>query len=321
MARRNKIVNQFAKQDCLSALAMSGPRLSLPDILEFEQWNQIGIQLESVTQHIQWWWGDWLNFGESRYGEKYQAAVEKFGLNLNTAQQYAWVAREYETCDRSQVSWTHYKVAAGMQDKAERAQVLELAGREHWSVARLRLEIKVARTAELCHKIDRSESAALVAEALPKHSESDEQLASQECVTLPTSQLVLEAARPVPQCEFENQDSNEVTLEVPRSSFISCQSSKPRQDVVIGHLPLLAEELQPLLTKTKIQTGNIDVLKRILTHVADFCDGHPDEVRVILKHFKKLIAPRRGLRSRINATGNHPGNVSRDEQSRRRDRR
>ena len=275
---------------------MSGPRLALPDDLEFAQWDLFGTRLQTLTQHVQWWWGDWINFGQSQYGEKYQIAVEKFGLNLKTAQDYAWVAREYQSSDRSELSWTHFKVAAGMRDEAERTELLDLARQERWSVRRLRREIKAATIVDVADGAAHRELG--TTSCTPAFTESSEKSSDHETVLISTPRCKSIAAPSVDQPE-------------------TCHSNSRTEVTVIYPLPLLAETVGPLLTSATIRAGDGDVLKEILAQVSGYCDHHPDDRTVILKHFKKLIAPRKSSRSRTIDSGSQPGKASRSEQSKR----
>lgn len=126
----------------VSRVNISVSSLALPDGMPVEEWEQTGDNLKAITRNVQWQWGDLLNFGESRYGEKYRLAVERWGLNLNTAQQYARVARAFPPCNRLQVSWTHHHAAAGVDDDADRQGLLIAAMNDGWSVSRLKDEIK-----------------------------------------------------------------------------------------------------------------------------------------------------------------------------------
>jgi hypothetical protein len=125
-------------------LAPSQTSLVLPEDMPVEQWEEVGKKLSGMAKHMQWWWGDWLNFGESRYGEKYKVVVEKFGINPKTARQYAWVAREFEMSNRLDISWTHHLAVAGISDESERTELLQMAKSEGWSKSRLQQEIKEA---------------------------------------------------------------------------------------------------------------------------------------------------------------------------------
>lgn len=89
--------------------------LQLPDDLPFEEWQRVGDVLRAAESGYQWWIGDWLNFGQPHYGEKYsQELQEKFGVGLDALTNYSFVARKYQFSIRIEnVSWTHHLIVAG----------------------------------------------------------------------------------------------------------------------------------------------------------------------------------------------------------------
>ena len=50
-----------------------------PTELTFEEWTAIGNTLQQVGASLNWWIGDWLNYGERKWGEMYAQAVEVTG--------------------------------------------------------------------------------------------------------------------------------------------------------------------------------------------------------------------------------------------------
>jgi len=61
------------------------------------------------------WIGDWLNYGEGRpkWGDKYEKAVEEFGLDARTLEKYKAVsARIQFPLRRGNLSWTHHQALA-----------------------------------------------------------------------------------------------------------------------------------------------------------------------------------------------------------------
>ncbi len=117
--------------------------LVLADDLSESQCDQIGEQLLSLTQNLPWLWGDFLNIGKKTYGTKYTAAVERFGLNLQTAKQYSSVAAKFpQSCRRLHLSWSHHQAVASITDETERNRLLTLAEDQRWPLARLRDEAK-----------------------------------------------------------------------------------------------------------------------------------------------------------------------------------
>lgn len=114
--------------------------LKLPEGLAFDHWHRIGRQLQLADLAVQWWIGDWLNYGESRYGEKYTQAVEETGRAKKTLMNYAYVAKAIETSRRRDVVdfSTHAEVASLKPDDQEK--VLARAAKEKLSRGSVRRE-------------------------------------------------------------------------------------------------------------------------------------------------------------------------------------
>jgi hypothetical protein len=114
--------------------------LALPDGLTFDHWMRIGRQLQLADLAVQWWIGDWLNYGEHRYGEKYSQAIEETGRAKKTLMNYAYVARAIEPSRRRDVVdfSTHAEVASLKPEDQER--VLAKAAKEKLSKGSVRRE-------------------------------------------------------------------------------------------------------------------------------------------------------------------------------------
>lgn len=81
--------------------------------LTFDEWKGVGNFLERAESGVQWWIGDWLNYGEGRpeYGDKYDQEESMFGRDYKTLSEYKSVARTFKFPDRSgNLPWTHYQV-------------------------------------------------------------------------------------------------------------------------------------------------------------------------------------------------------------------
>jgi N6-adenosine-specific RNA methylase IME4 len=88
--------------------------LVLPEKTTYEEWHHVGRFLRAVEGRVMWWLGDWLNFGERKYGEKYTAALEATGFEYQTVRNAKWVAGRFELSRRrDNLSWSvHAEVAA-----------------------------------------------------------------------------------------------------------------------------------------------------------------------------------------------------------------
>jgi hypothetical protein len=116
--------------------------LNLPDDLSFEDWEETGRTLGDIDRAVQWWVGDWLNFGEAHYGEKYAQAMDVTGLDYSTLANYGWVAREVESSRRREsLSFSHHAEVAALDPAKQRSWLVE-AEASKWSRNKLRQEVK-----------------------------------------------------------------------------------------------------------------------------------------------------------------------------------
>jgi N6-adenosine-specific RNA methylase IME4 len=101
----------------LGECEMSRTGLVIPSGLDFEQWQSIGSRLREIEGAVLWWIGDWLNYGEAKYGETYTQALDATDYSYETLRQAKWVAGQYELCDRSHnLSWLHHRYALSAPD-------------------------------------------------------------------------------------------------------------------------------------------------------------------------------------------------------------
>lgn len=117
--------------------------LTIDPATSYDSWESIGEQLNQIEGAIQWWIGDWLNFGERRYGEMYAQAVDE--SQVRSWQNYKWVANAVETSNRLEnVPWTHHMYVAALSSD-EQVYWLDRAEKEKMSVSDLRHAIKTKK--------------------------------------------------------------------------------------------------------------------------------------------------------------------------------
>lgn len=116
------------------------PVKAVVEYADYDSWCKTLNHLRLIEGATQWWIGDWLNYGEHRWGEKYVQAV-----NESEAQRwrvYASVAGKYDMLSRNNsLSWSHHLAVAYIEEP-RRTELLELAVGDHLSVAELRKLIK-----------------------------------------------------------------------------------------------------------------------------------------------------------------------------------
>lgn len=115
--------------------------LVLPEGLTFEEWGAIGGALSTMREGVNWWIGDWLNYGEHNYGEKYAQAVLETGKRHQTLMNIAYVASKVDpSLRRGSVPWSvHAEVAA--LDPAEQDRLLDRAETEDWTRDEMRAAV------------------------------------------------------------------------------------------------------------------------------------------------------------------------------------
>ncbi len=92
-----------------------------------------------------WWFGDWCNFGERKYGEKYSQALEAGDYEHGTLRDAAWVASHIEMSSRrDNLSWSHHREVASL-DQKDQDRWLDRAEKENLTRSELRSLIRAKR--------------------------------------------------------------------------------------------------------------------------------------------------------------------------------
>lgn len=114
-----------------------------PGKIVFDEWTEHGARLKNMARVLPFLIGDWLNYGELHYGEKYAQALDQFdGLTLRTLQQYSYVARQVKVQARLEVlSFRHHDAVARLPCQDQR-RLLRLAVREGLTSGDLRERVK-----------------------------------------------------------------------------------------------------------------------------------------------------------------------------------
>lgn len=119
--------------------------LILPESLEYNEWVRIGDCLKLVEGSVQWWLGDWLNYGERKYGEMYTQAIEETELDYGTLRNIKWIASSVGLSLRNDnLSFNHHKEVAPLPPETQ-VLFLNKAVNENLSVRELRDEVRSAQ--------------------------------------------------------------------------------------------------------------------------------------------------------------------------------
>lgn len=139
----------------MNTLAITDPKFSITptgiqfnDELSFEEWDALGTRLGEVGKSIGFIIGDWINYGEGRYGEKYEESLARTGLAYTTLAHYSYVARKIQFCLRKQnLDYSLHATVAKLKTDEEKQHWLDMAEKHDLSVRRLRKSINFGRLA------------------------------------------------------------------------------------------------------------------------------------------------------------------------------
>ena len=110
--------------------------------MEIESWLDLGYTLAGLRRAFTWAIGDWLNYGEFRYGEKYAQGEAVTGMNPDYLRNLKWVASRIPLSlrrDNRGLSW--HQPVASLESDEEKEYWLMLADTQDWTRAELRARI------------------------------------------------------------------------------------------------------------------------------------------------------------------------------------
>lgn len=116
--------------------------------LELAEWIAAGRNLGALGRCSQWWLGDWIRYGNAKFGERYARASTITGYDPQTLMNMVYVASKFEISRRREnLSWSHHETVASLEE-GEQEYWLERATENRLSVADLRVELRTARKRE-----------------------------------------------------------------------------------------------------------------------------------------------------------------------------
>jgi len=122
--------------------------------IKYEHWERLGEILRSVEGSIQFWIGDWVRFGETRWGEKYAQAIKTTGLDYQTIADCVSVANRVDFSLRHEnLSFSHHRAVAGLEPKPQ-MEWLDKAEKEQLPYRELRRQIEQAERLEKFHLVN-----------------------------------------------------------------------------------------------------------------------------------------------------------------------
>lgn len=119
--------------------------LDLPEGLEYAEWQEVGTVIHRAEKAVMWWIGDWLAYGEKRYGETYAKAQDISGYELGTLKNAKYVAQRVEKSRRRDfLSWKHHQEVSPLSP-SQQDKWLDIAEANNLSAAKLRREISQSK--------------------------------------------------------------------------------------------------------------------------------------------------------------------------------
>jgi phage N-6-adenine-methyltransferase len=113
MERAHELASDIGE---VSAVGWHGPAG-----MEFDEWVRVGNTLQQVGNSINWWVGDWLNYGEAKWGEMYAQAIEITGWEYQRLANAKSVAASISFSSREEkLSWTHHREVAKLPSEQQR---------------------------------------------------------------------------------------------------------------------------------------------------------------------------------------------------------
>jgi hypothetical protein len=113
--------------------------------LPYEQYEALGTMLGLVKRRTSWYLGDWLNYGEGAYGERFAQAAAATGLSEPTLLHYQFVCRNVAAPRRRPlVAFGCHALVARLEPR-EQNTWLKKCERHQWCEKDLREHMKAAR--------------------------------------------------------------------------------------------------------------------------------------------------------------------------------
>jgi hypothetical protein len=117
--------------------------------LDYESWAKDGVVLCEMHDLMPFAIGDWLNFGEQAYGQKYSQALSMTGLEYGTLVKYSMISKAFpedrrrENAGDYRISWSHYRMLLGKSEE-EQDKWLDACQANEMTVRELRASLPAA---------------------------------------------------------------------------------------------------------------------------------------------------------------------------------
>jgi hypothetical protein len=115
--------------------------------LNLADWIAAGQTLGAMGRCGQWGLGDWIRYGNAKFGERYTTAAQITGYDTQTLMNMVYVASHFEISRRREkLSWSHHEAVVALPPE-EQDRWLDLAENQRITVIDFRAELRSARRA------------------------------------------------------------------------------------------------------------------------------------------------------------------------------
>jgi hypothetical protein len=125
--------------------------------LDLAEWTATGRRLGAMGRCGQWGLGDWIRYGNAKFGERYTRAARITGYDVQTMMNMVYVASRFDISRRREnLSWSHHETIASLGPE-EQDYWLDRVAALQLSVSDLRVELRSARAVKSRLKDDTSD--------------------------------------------------------------------------------------------------------------------------------------------------------------------
>lgn len=135
----------FSARGEATKVALTTTSWSASAELGVPEWAEQGRRLGTIGRGVGWWIGDWLLYGNERFGERYVRAARITGYDVQTLMNMVYVASSVAPSRRrDRLSFSHHAEVAAL-DPETQERWLARAEAERLSVRCLREELRRQR--------------------------------------------------------------------------------------------------------------------------------------------------------------------------------
>lgn len=122
-----------------------------------DDWRDIGGRLGRMNGAMLWFVGDWLAYGERKWGEMYDEAEKLTGYAYGTLSTAARMSSRFQfRLRRRNLTYSHHTVVISLSDD-EAVRLLEIAERDHLSFREFRALVAQERSLPAVAEVDGDE--------------------------------------------------------------------------------------------------------------------------------------------------------------------